>query len=83
MSVFEKQTIYTDGFRAGYAQAIGDADFALRKRGDDYQTRLCRRDVLALANVSYNPEHLMPVPDWSNHSGKVPAPSFPPPTIKA
>lgn len=78
--VYEDQKLYTDGFKAGYAQAIGDADAALRKRGDDFQTRFCRRDVLALANVSYDPHHAMPQPDWSKHSGKEPTPYTPPRT---
>ncbi len=78
MGVYEDQNLYSDGFRAGYVQAIGDADFALRKRGDDRQTRQCRRDVLVLANVAYDPEHAMPQPDWSKHKGRDPEPYTPP-----
>lgn len=78
MSEFERQKLYTDGFKDGYTQAVADADAELRKRGDDRQTRLCRRDVLALVNVSYDPEHVTPRPDWSKHSVRGPRPYTPP-----
>jgi len=59
---------YTEGFRAGYAQAIGDADAELKRHGDDRTLRYCRRDVLALVKAEYNPEEVMPQPDWSGYS---------------
>lgn len=36
MDVYKEQELYTDGFKAGYAQAIADADAELRKRGDEH-----------------------------------------------
>lgn len=68
--VYKEQKLYTDGFKAGYVLAIGDADAALKAKGDSFIIRICRQAVLALANVSYNPQEVMPQPDWSNHSGK-------------
>lgn len=79
-TVYQDQMLYTDGFKDGYAQAIGDADLAIRKRGDDLPTRLCRHDVLALVNVPYDPREVMPQPDWSKYSVKEPAPYTPPVT---
>lgn len=76
--VYREQAIYTDGYKIGYAQAVADADAALRKHGDSFTIRWCRRDVLALANVPYDPQHAIPVPDWSKHSVSGPAPHSPP-----
>ena len=78
--VYEEQKLYTDGFKAGYTQAIADADLALRNRGDDRATRNCRKVVLELINVEYHPEYAMPQPDWSKHSAKGPRPYTPPVT---
>jgi hypothetical protein len=76
--IYREQKLYTDGFQAGYAQAIGDADAELRKHGDDPGTRQCRQAVLALVNVPFNPDEAMPRPDWTKHSVKGPAPYTPP-----
>ncbi len=80
MDVYKQQELYTDGFKAGYAQAIADADIALRTHGDSFIIRGCRRDVLALANVSYDPLHAMPVPDWSKYTVLHPKPYSAPAT---
>lgn len=72
MDVYKEQELYTDGFKAGYAQAIADADAELRKRGDDMRTRRCRRAVLSLAGVSYNIEEIEPNPDWSKRQADAP-----------
>lgn len=77
--IYRDQNLYTDGFKDGYAQAIADADAKLRNHGDDRQIRLCRKDVLALANVTYHPEHAIPQADWSKHSGRAPT-TYTPPT---
>lgn len=74
MDVYDEQTLYTEGFKAGYAQAIADADIALRKHGDDRPTRRCRQEVLALVNVPYDPLEAVPVPDWSKYSVSHPKP---------
>lgn len=66
--VLHEQNLYSDGFKAGYAQAIGDADEELKKHGDSHLTRLCRRDVLALVKVPYDPEEVSPRPDWTKYS---------------
>lgn len=66
MDELERQKLYSDGFRAGYEQAIGDADQALKRHGDNRITRYQRRDVLALAGVKYDPSEVMPQPDWVN-----------------
>ena len=58
---------YDEGFGAGYAQAIGDADAALSKRADDFATRWHRQAVLALVGVPYKPEDAMPRPDWTKY----------------
>jgi hypothetical protein len=62
---------YDEGFGAGYAQAIGDADTALQKQGDDRTIRHCRQAVLALVEVPFEPDHVMPHPDWAKY--RVPA----------
>ena len=62
---------YDEGFGAGYAQAIGDADAALKARGDDFGIRYCRKAVLALVGVSFAPEDFNPRPDWTKY--RVPA----------
>lgn len=70
MDEYERQEIYTTGFRDGYTQAIAEADGALKKRGDNRTIRECRKKVLELANVSYDPSHVSPIPDW-NQRGRV------------
>jgi hypothetical protein len=66
--VYDKQQIYSDGFRAGYAQAIGDADEAIKSHGDDRLIRYYRRDVLALASIPFDPHEVEPTPDWTQYS---------------
>lgn len=68
MDELERQKQYTDGFAAGYAQAIGDADNVLQQHGDSRLIRYCRRDVLALVNVSYRVDDLAPQPDWTRYN---------------
>jgi hypothetical protein len=58
---------YEDGFGAGYAQAIGDADAELKKSGDDRTIRHCRRAILALVRVAFKPDDAVPQPDWRNY----------------
>jgi hypothetical protein len=55
---------YTDGFHAGYLQAIGDVDEAMKHIGDDRTVRRCRQVLLSFANVSFFPDHVFPQPDW-------------------
>lgn len=62
---------YDEGFRAGYAQAIADADAVLRNRADDFETRHHRQSVLALVGVPYDPADAIPRPDWTKY--RVPA----------
>jgi hypothetical protein len=69
--VYESEKTYGDGFGAGYAQAIGDADAALKSRGDDFAIRHCRQSVLALVAVQFDPDHAAPRPDWTHY--RVPA----------
>jgi hypothetical protein len=71
VDIFKDEKTYGDGYGAGYAQAIGDADAALRQRGDDRATRNCRKAILDLVNVSYDPAEVKPRPDWSKY--RVPA----------
>ena len=67
MSIFENDEAYAQGFGAGYAQAIGDADTALRTVGDDQTIRYCRKAILALVNVSFDPDEARPRPDWTSY----------------
>ena len=69
--VYAREKTYGDGFGAGYAQAIADADAVLRKTADDFATRRHRQAVLALVGVPFEPEHAMPRPDWTKY--RVPA----------
>ncbi len=57
----------TDYWR-GYIDAIRHADIALQSHGDDRLTRICRRDVLHLAGVKYDPNHAIPIPEWPAES---------------
>ena len=45
---YQEQKLYTDGFRDGFNQALGDADAALFECGDDRTVRGCREAVKAL-----------------------------------
>jgi hypothetical protein len=48
----------------GWIAAIRMADTMLQCRGDDRTIRRCRQEVLRLACVSYEPEHVVPMPVW-------------------
>ena len=48
----------------GYVDAIRHADTQLQCRSDDRSTRYCRRDVLKLAGVTFDPAHAVPIPEW-------------------
>lgn len=48
----------------GYIDAIRMADMMLQCIGDDRTIRHCRKDVLKLACVSYDPNHIVPMPVW-------------------
>lgn len=48
----------------GYIDAIRHADIQLQSRGDDRLTRYARRDVLKLAGVKFDPNHVVPLPEW-------------------
>lgn len=70
MDEYKRQEIYTTGFKDGYAQAIAEADEALKKLGDNRVIRQCRQSVLALAGVSYNPSDVSPMPYWAARTDK-------------
>jgi len=71
MTAYENDKTYGDGFGAGYAQAVGDADAELQKCGDDFTIRRCRQAILALVRVPFDPQHAIPRPDWTKY--RVPA----------
>lgn len=62
---------YDEGFGAGYAQAIGDVDAELKKRGDTFGLRQIRKTILALVRVRFDTEEDDPQPDWTRY--RVPA----------
>ena len=81
-NIYESEKTYGDGFGAGYAQAIADADAQLRQLGDDRTIRECRQLILALVNVPYAKEEVCPRPDWTKY--RVPAVrDYPTPQTKA
>lgn len=47
-----------------YERGIKDADDAIKRIGDDSTVRRCRQAVLALVGVKYDPDHVMPTPEW-------------------
>lgn len=48
----------------GYLDAIRHADTHLQCVGDDVTVRSCRKAVLALCGVQYDPRHAVPIPAW-------------------
>jgi len=48
----------------GYMDAIRTADIHLQCRGDDQTIRHCRKALLALCGVEYDPREVVPIPAW-------------------
>jgi hypothetical protein len=56
-------TMHADYWK-GYLDAIRHADVHLQCQGDDPTVRACRKAVLKLVGVQYDPRHLVPMPVW-------------------
>lgn len=48
----------------GYMDAIRHADVSLQCVGDDSTVRACRKVVLNLCGVQYEPREVVPIPAW-------------------
>jgi hypothetical protein len=60
----EQQAVKSLDYWKGYLDAIRQADVHLQCVGDDRTVRECRKAVLRLCGIGYDPREVVPIPAW-------------------